>query len=401
MQLVLTVEHDIGPGTSWVFAVWGAFLANQRNFSEACRFGKLALALNEREGLDVQVPSTVIMVHAYTQTWVKPYQESLDPLLRASEAIMRVGRVDEIKNGFFYASLYFCSGLRLRPLENDTRRLVESLVNHGLEDSRKSVAPLHQMVLNLIGDPDQIDSYESFRNPANLDGEALTKGEIEEWKSRGDMNTALQRSYLMRLILGYLFSDLKAAEEACKQLREHAIASASFWECERYFFEGLLYLSKAISNPRYYRKATRFVSLIEKWVRSGAVNCHHMFLIMRAEQAACCREGCRKLQSKEDRKKIQNKYDEAIAAAGRLGFLHHQALINERAGAFFQRQGDDAWAKIYLVRARELYFRWEAFALVKHIENKYDVYFKECSTLESHPAGDGFLRATSRLFDED
>lgn len=115
-----------------------------------------------------------------------------------------------------------------------------------------------------------------------------------------------------------------------------------------------------------------------------------MWLIMKAEQAAGMRG--------EAPKNVQSKFDEAIVAAGKLGFLHHQALANERAGTFFHRGGDDRWAKTYFQRARELYFRWGAFAKVGQMERKYCEFFKDCSMLKRSGTGGGVLRATSRLF---
>lgn len=203
-------------------------------------------------------------------SWVRPYQESLDPLLRASESIIRVGRVDEIKNSFFYILIYFCSGLQLQPLEHETRRLIETLVNHGLDASRNTIAPLHQMLLNLIAEPD--GNGECLKDPTELDGEALTKEEIEGWKSTGEAITAQGRVCLTRLILAYLFLDFTTAVEMAHAFPSYVISSSA-WEAERTFFQGMTYLSLAITNPRKYRrKSKRFVSLIESWVRNGALN---------------------------------------------------------------------------------------------------------------------------------
>jgi hypothetical protein len=79
--------------------------------------------------------------------------------------------------------------------------------------------------------------------------------------------------------------------------------------------------------------------------------------------------------------------------AGKLGFLHNQALGNERAGVYFLEQGDNAWASTYLSRARQLFREWGAMAKVKQMDLKYKDLFEK----ESELRPGRFLKAQSRL----
>mmetsp|Transcript_10194 Transcript_10194/g.14859 ORF Transcript_10194/g.14859 Transcript_10194/m.14859 type:complete len:175 (+) Transcript_10194:3301-3825(+) len=58
--------------------------------------------------------------------------------------------------------------------------------------------------------------------------------------------------------------------------------------------------------------------------------------------------------------------------AGRSGFVHDQALANERAGIFFLETNDEFWASFYLSRARDLYRDWGAQAKVDSMNGMYD-----------------------------
>ena len=99
---------------------------------------------------------------------------------------------------------------------------------------------------------------------------------------------------------------------------------------------------------------------LEQWVRKGNVNCHHMLLLLRAELHP-----------------TQQAFDEAIAVAGKLGFLHNQALGNERAGLFFLAQGDKGWASSYLANARTLYEEWGAHGKVRHLDTAFEHVFEK------------------------
>jgi hypothetical protein len=90
-----------------------------------------------------------------------------------------------------------------------------------------------------------------------------------------------------------------------------------------------------------------------------------MMLLLRAEYIA--------LTSHSDPGMVQHAYGDAITAAGKLGFMHHQAIGNERAGLYFlEQQKDKAWAFTYLSRARALFELWGAHAKVRRMEAKYN-----------------------------
>jgi hypothetical protein len=112
-------------------------------------------------------------------------------------------------------------------------------------------------------------------------------------------------------------------------------------------------------------------------------------LLLRAEYVA--------LTSSSDPEKVQRAYGDAITAAGRVGFMHHQAMGNERAGVYFlEQQKDKAWASTYLSRARELFELWGAQAKVRHIIAKY----KELDIQPAKYIGKGSAMMARARFDE-
>jgi hypothetical protein len=78
-------------------------------------------------------------------------------------------------------------------------------------------------------------------------------------------------------------------------------------------------------------------------------------------------------------------YDVAIGAAAKAGFVHHEALANERAGIMLHEQKQDELARKHLTRARELYRTWGALAKVRDIETKFPNYLLGSSVV-SNPA---------------
>jgi hypothetical protein len=109
-----------------------------------------------------------------------------------------------------------------------------------------------------------------------------------------------------------------------------------------------------------------------------------MVLLLQAETLSASSADC---------EVVRKSFDNAITMAGKLGFLHNQALGNERAGVYFLEQGDNAWASTYLSRARQLYREWGAMAKFEQMDLKYRCLFES----ESEPRPSHFLKAQPRL----
>eukprot|EP00957_Ditylum_brightwellii_P207661 15353954-Ditylum_brightwellii.AAC.1 len=98
-------------------------------------------------------------------------------------------------------------------------------------------------------------------------------------------------------------------------------------------------------------------ALMKKLVDYAPLNNQHRLLLIEAEVAS--------LEGEHDI--AIEKYDSAIAAAEVIGFLHEQAIGNERAGDFFLAHGSIKRATRYYGHAIDLYRRWGAQAKVDHL----------------------------------
>jgi hypothetical protein len=174
---------------------------------------------------------------------------------------------------------------------------------------------------------------------------------------------------LNRMCLAYFFDNLPLAENMASELYHPLEFGPVPWLALRFFFEGLICFGLAKSachRRRYQRRGFRFLRNLEKIVIGGNANYHHMMLLLRAGYIA--------LTSHSDPGMVQRAYGDGITAAGKLGFMHHQAqsIGDERAGLYFlEQQNDKAWASTYLSRAPALFGLWGARARVRHMEAKY------------------------------
>jgi hypothetical protein len=131
----------------------------------------------------------------------------------------------------------------------------------------------------------------------------------------------------------------------------------------RMFYCGLLMLrlARRTGKSKYKRRARPFIAALAKLVSYGAVNCHPMLRMLQAEQ----------LSLRGRPSLVKQKYDKAIALFARSGFVHLQAIANERIGDYMFEYGDVFWARTYLSQAVRLYSEWGAKIKAEKVHQLY------------------------------
>jgi predicted ATPase len=326
------------------------------DFDAAYRYAKLALHM-ANEGKDAVLDArTVSICHYYMVHWKKLYQDCIEPVVRALKSAMQNG---DVAYTFYlivgYSDMYYHSGLRLDPLEQDMKRYMEVLDDYGQVYFLNIYRPHVQLVLNLMGKSD---------NPLVLTGSVMNEEECRvAWKKTRNVQ-AEQSLYVCRMFLAYYFDDLPTAEKMSSKLAGPMEFGYSAWFAPRTMMQGMIAfaLFKSTRRRRYRRWGLASMRKIESFLRGGNVNCHPMLLLLRAEHATI--DG----RKRDD---VQRAFDDAIIVSGRLGCLHNQALGNERAGVYFLKQKDTMWAATYLTRAFELYAGWGARAKALQLQEKF------------------------------
>ena len=176
---------------------------------------------------------------------------------------------------------------------------------------------------------------------------------------------------------------------------------------------------KRRSKAKHIKAAKRFLRFIQVIVKRKNPNCVHSEVILRAQIDAT--EFLQRKHSKgryDDISAIQQEFDKGIALAARGGFLHDQAIGNQRAGEFFlsldeedvhhndcSDENNRFWAGTYLVRSIELLYRWGAIEAAKALERRHETFLKDCKEYtKSNIAGNCQknrmgIKARSRLLD--
>lgn len=253
-----------------------------------------------------------------------------------------------------YTITYLCVGLSLPAAKSDLVAHTADAIHYGCPYKvEQKMRVLHQTILNLTDD---------VKNPTVLTGEVMNQDdELEKCEGLGALFARLGMD-ACRLMLCCVFGDWKTAETLIDDLVENMDDKDSFHMRSHFrrCYLGLaaFALSREEEDPKLRKKylsvGKKMLQSFAKEMKFGSVNAFPIVTMLEAEQLPC-KEG----------------YDKAIRATARLGLVHHEAYMCERAGKYFESQGDEDWCKYYIAEAITLYGEWGATGKVNRLTKEY------------------------------
>ena len=360
LRLVRT-STKFGFYSAFPYSLYGMLLGVLRDYKEAHRFSRLALALGHRFSDDCNPPS-LAAIHIFLAHLQEPYHDQIEPCLRTYKLGFKVGDTmfgAVAATGYLY--FYFMTGLPLAHLVKDARHFRDEMLRYGQINFDQHSGCCHQAALNLVGEAP---------NPLVMTGGAMDEDEYQ----RIAVPSVLRNLHTCKMILGVYFNDFDVAGASADILRKESsdvdgtIAMSFF----RLFFMGLaaLRLAKETRKMKHFRLSRVIINKIRSFAKGGNVNCHHMLLLLYAEQSSVKK----RRKTSPDSTETRTAYSNAIISATRSGFTNHAALAYERAARFFLNNGDLDDAGHYFNKAKEKYIEWGAAAKSKQIEVEFGLF---------------------------
>lgn len=359
--LVLCVVHmtrlSIDQGNSDATVLAYGFLAviiigpRGARYRDGYRFGRLAVDLVERRGLDRFKGRVGVVFAASVLPWTQHIGESRGLLRRAAEACMETA-----DTGYAAYGGYLRVAARLScgdPLD-DVQREAEEVLSFSRETGYSVGVEFVTVQLAVIRPLRDL----SLRIGC-LENEAELERRYEQTPDGGGAKSAQNAIWLH---LGKLQSCVFAGEQA--EARLAAAKARGFlgrimerFELAEYHF----YSALAHADP----------------ASADVVREHHEKL---AGWAADCPEnfGCREAAVAAELARIEGReleaerlYDSALRLARQHGFVQIEALANELASRFHLARGFDTIGDAYLAAARDAYLRWGAHAKVRQVDERF------------------------------
>jgi hypothetical protein len=169
--------------------------------------------------------------------------------------------------------------------------------------------------------------------------------------------------YWVRKLQARVFAgDHAAALAAAAQAERLIWTSPGFFERAEYHFYAALARCEGMPDANRHLEA---LAVHHRQLQLWAENCPENF----ADRAALISAEIARIEGRGQ--EAMALYEQAIHSAHDNGFLHNEALANERAAHFYAAGGFETISHAYLKNARYCYARWGADAKVRQLDQSY------------------------------
>jgi predicted ATPase/signal transduction histidine kinase len=369
----LSLEHGNSDGSCVAYVHLGWFVEPRfGNYQAAFRFGKLALDLVEKQGLE-RFRTRVSQCFGYfINPWSRHLRTSLDVLRHTFTTGQEAG---DLK----YAT-YSCDRLvTILLAAGDPLGEVQREAEMGLQFARKG--KFGYLVDIVIG---QIRFIRALRgltpSLSSFNDAEFDEGRFEEHLKANPRPVFAGCWYWIRKLQAYFYAGDYASGLAAAAKAEPLLQTGPrhLESAEYSFYEGLVRAAQYDSESPEQKARCRhaLASHYERFIE-WTENCPENFESRRALIAAEIAriEGC-----ELDAERL---YEKAIQSAREHGFVQNEAIAHEVAARFYSRRGFETIAHAYLRNARYCYLRWGALGKVRQIDQSYPPLHEEWTSSSS------------------
>ncbi len=356
-NLEISVRYGNAPGSAMAYAGFGLMCCGVTgNIREGYEFGQLALRrLQTGQFQDQKIEfQTQFMVNTFVIHWVRPLQETLEPLLLYYRKSLESGDFDSAANLITMRNIYaYYTGQDLATLYSEVEMYSSVMEQIQRLPALNLLQILHQSIEQLI-------------TPSSQFKKLLP--EIDQGFLKLNNRTNNFFLHLNKLIQAYLFGYYDEAirfGQISQQYQSSAIGTASLVLLNYYLCLALLSTPAPNLGLKWRIQIWTLMRHLKKWSKYAPDNVLHKYFFVQAEWA--------RVQGKTIA--ALNYYERAVQLASDTGYLNDEALIHEAAARFVQSLGQRKLAQYHISNAYFCYQRWGCQAKVSALEHEYGSYF--------------------------
>lgn len=358
-MVTLALVHGACDYTPFAIAGYGTLCSVLGSLDDAFSYGQMAIKLCEGMKNQVSIPGTYVLVHSVLEHIRKPLLTSIEPLLLAYRVGVSHGEVQYAATCAAASSgIGLHCALPLKAYTEDLKNVCDQLKLLRQENMWALVVPYWQAALDLSG-----SGTEEERRKARDIFENYS-AEMSGTTSAGQVGLMWRNYHMVSYVVCYIFNDFQSAKEMRGEMwRKYDVGPKSlhFMIFFELFFSGLLDVAiyRQKGSWSAWRRARAATKKIQRYVKNGLCNCLGMWLLLKAELHSLRRRHF------DTTKRL---YEDSMAAFAASGFIHFQAIANERAADYFKGQGKPRrmW-QAYLRSSTQLYAEWGAGAKVSQL----------------------------------
>ncbi len=367
----LSLRHGNCPESAFAYAAYGMLLCGELDEPAlGYQYGKVGLAINERLD-DVALRARVVYVYAmFVHHWSNHWS-SLSPWFRKG-----------IEAGYQSGDLLYLAysaqdcviwdpALDLETAHRQHAENLEIVRECAYQDSLDSGTLFLQLQRNQLGLTD---------SPCSLSDESFDVKQCLEGMRERQFMTGIANYHIYSAEVCLLYCDYNRALEHVREQDRLIKSVMSLPQLVRFYIVAFLTLATHYPEMDVHEQAEtrerleRDLARMTRWADNCEENFRHLQLLMEAE--LLCLDG-----SSEG---TMERFESAIDAARKNGFLRDEAMVCERAARYLLALGHRRSAEGYLRGAYRIYDRWGAQRKVVLLEQEFPV-LRELATREPAP----------------
>src|SRR5215471_11893035 len=358
----LSLEHGNTDLSCAAYVALGGLIAGPRfgDYDAGFRFGRLGYDLVEQRGLHRFKDRIYMLFGHLIMPWTKHVRTGRDLVRRASDVANAIGALR-------FAANYSTNVITNLLAAGDPLVDVQREAEEGLQLAEKA-----QFGLVIDRFAVQLGLIRTLRGLTPRFGcfndEGFDERRVQRRLASDPMLARAECWYWIRKLQARFFAgDYIAAVEASVAAHRLLWTSPAYFETAEAHFYGALSHAAACEAalPAHYRQHVQALTAHHRQLVAWAEHCPENFenraVLVGAEMARI--EG-RDLDA-------MRLYEQAIHSARTNGFVHNEAVANERAARFYAARGFETISQAYLRHARYGYRRWGADGKVRQLDQLY------------------------------
>ncbi|MEG4582321.1 AAA family ATPase [Microcoleus sp. MON1_C5] len=346
--------------STFAYAFYGLLLCTSiDNIESGYQIAQIGINLLEKLNAKEVKTKVYEVFYAHIKIWVSHVRETIEPLQEAVQHGLENGDLEYAGYAAGYTSLYpFFVGEQLNEVCAKQTIYINLLVNLKISYFSLPIIIWRQLVGKLLNKTEN-----ECRALGNFfDEEVMLPGFIES--NNGALLFSL---YLAKSIFLYLFENYAEAVSYIKLAEQYSGYLAGLLHTsEQNFYYSMILLAQCsivgeIDREINLKQVEENQIKLKKWSLYAPMNYEHKYYLVEAEKAKILGHILPTMEY----------YDLAIQGAKEQGYIHEEALANEKAAEFYRSLGREKIAQTYLGESYYCYVRWGAIAKVKDLESKY------------------------------
>jgi len=373
-MIQLSIKHGNCPGSTFAYSTYGLVLCGVvGDIETGYQFGQLSIKLLERLNTDEFKAKTLYGVYVFVYHWKQHIDKTITPLKNIFQIGLTTGDFEYAGWAGMMINVHsFFAGNPVDKLEKDTQEYLQKI-----KHMTQKTAYLHTCIfIQTLSSLRKPFDKQMLSDPRTFYGDYYSEQDSIKLHSLGNDQTALCIEHFNRMFLSYLLGNyenaLKQSEEAENYL--NGLVSSAYIPVF-YFFDSLIRLALCCDDlvddslkTGHLEKVEANQQKLGHWAELCPENFANKYQLVEAERASTTED--RSLNTIET-------YQSSISLAMESGFLHEEAISNERLAAYLLANNQPDIAKVYLTRAFHLYQQWGAESKLGQLHYKHPLLLGE------------------------